>query len=76
MMAQLHQELNEKEVALAKLRVVLQETKEEKKPSITIAEYNTMNKKSMVRSPSLDLSLEKLGDFENHTRGISSKILM
>jgi exonuclease III len=48
MMDQLHQDLDEKEVALAKLRVVLQETKEENKPSITIGEFNTMTNKNTL----------------------------
>lgn len=41
MMAQLHQELAEKEEALAKLQVVVQETKEAKQPSIATREASS-----------------------------------
>lgn len=75
MIAQLHQELVEKEEALARLYVVVQETKESKKPSISIVETKTMTETHIVSSPSLDLSQENLGDIENNTKGISSKIL-
>ena len=50
-MDQLHQGLTIKEKALAKFHVAIKETKEVKKPSISIEKYKTM-----VSSPSLDLS--------------------
>lgn len=60
---------------MAKLWVISHETKEAKKPSIAMAEANIMIEKSMVSSPSLDLSQGHLGNFEKHTRGIDSKLL-
>ena len=63
MMAQLQQELLEKEESLAKLQVVVQDNKEAKKPSIATAEANTITETHMVSSTSLGLSQEHLGDF-------------
>jgi hypothetical protein len=62
-----------KEEALKKLEAIVQETKQA--PSIATAEASTMTKEIMVKSPSKTLSQETFGDFENHTRGIGSKIM-
>jgi hypothetical protein len=67
--------LRKKEEALEKYKSVVQETKEAKPPSISIVEANTMTKTTLVSSPSLDISQENFGEFENHTRGIGSKLL-
>jgi len=64
-----------KEEALTKLQEVVQEIKEAKPPSISIVEANTTIETTLVSSPSLDISQEHFGEFENHTRGIGLKLL-
>jgi hypothetical protein len=39
-------------------------------PSIATIEDNTMTKTNLVSSPSINISQEQLGEFENHTKGI------
>lgn len=75
LMSPSYQELAMKEEALAKLHVVVQETKEAKQPSIATANANTMSKTRMVTSPSIALSQKHLADFEKHTTGTGSKLL-
>lgn len=48
MMAQLQQELEEKEKTLTKLQAVVGESQEAKQPSIVNLEANTMTESSMV----------------------------
>jgi hypothetical protein len=60
---------------LENIQEVIQEHWEENPPSIFIVEENTMTKTTIVISSSIELSRENLGDFENHTRGIGSKLL-
>jgi hypothetical protein len=75
MMTQLQQELEEKEKALERLQAVVQEHRGARKPSISTADASTMTETTLVSSPSIDISQEKLGEFEKHTRGIGSKLL-
>lgn len=79
MMAQLYQESVEKEDALVKLQVAIQNTKEAQAPSIANAEANTMIETSMVTSPFKEFSQyvleEPFGNFGKHNRGISSKLI-
>jgi hypothetical protein len=60
--------LAKKEEELENIQAVIQETKEEKPPSIAIAEANIMTKTTLVSSPSLDISQEYFGEFEKHTK--------
>jgi hypothetical protein len=60
---------------LEKLQLVIQETKEIKPSSIATTEANTMTETTLVSSPSLDISQDHFGEFENHTKGIGSKFL-
>jgi len=60
---------------LERLQVVVQEHGEARKPSITILYANTMIETTFVRSPSIDISLENIGDFEKQTIGIGCKLL-
>jgi hypothetical protein len=62
-----------KKEAFKRLQVAIQETK--KSPFIFTMESNTMMESSLVNSPSKILPQETFGDFENHTRGISSKLM-
>jgi len=71
----LKQQLEEKEEALTNLQEKIQEHRETNPLYIATVEANTMTKTTLVTSPSLDLSQENLGNFENHTRGIGSKLL-
>jgi hypothetical protein len=75
MMTQLQQDLEEKEKALERLQEVVQEHRGARKPSISTANASTMTETTLVSSPSIDISQEKLGEFEKHTRGIGSKLL-
>ena len=75
MMSQFFQEFVVEEVALSKLQVAVQETKEAQAPSIATAEANTIAYTSMVSSPSIDLCKDRLGSFLKHTLSIGSKIL-
>jgi hypothetical protein len=67
--------LVEKEKVLARLQENIQEHRGKGKPSISIADAITMTDTTFVSSLSIDVSQEKLGEFEKHTRGIGSKIL-
>jgi hypothetical protein len=67
--------LTEKKKALARLQEIVQEHKEVRKPSISIANARTMIETTLVSSHSVDASQEKLGEFEKHTIGIGSKLL-
>jgi hypothetical protein len=44
-------------------------------PSISIVEANTMSKKTIVRSPSLEFFLENFFEFGKHTTGFGLKFL-
>jgi hypothetical protein len=66
--AHLYHDLVAKEEALKNIESVIQETKQA--PSIAIFEASTITEENMVNSPS-----NTLGDFENHSRGIGSKIM-
>jgi chromosome segregation ATPase len=68
MMTQLQQDLEEKEKALERLQAVVQEHRGARKPSISTADASTMTETTLVSSPSIDISQEKLGEFEKHTR--------
>jgi hypothetical protein len=63
MMAQLQQELEEKDEALENLQADVQEHQEARPPSIATSKTSTMTKTTLVSSPSMDLSQEHLGDF-------------
>jgi hypothetical protein len=54
--------------------VTIFQHKEAKQHAIAIVEASPMIKTSMVSSPS-NLSQEHFGDFDNHTRGIGSKLI-
>jgi hypothetical protein len=75
MLAQLQQELAEKEEALEKLQATVQENQKARPPSIATTSTNTMIETILVSSPSICIPQEKLGEFEKHTRGIGSKLL-
>jgi hypothetical protein len=75
MMAQLQQELEEKEKDLARIQENSQEHRGTRKPSISIADASTVTKTILVRSPLVDISQENIGEFEKHTRGIDFKLL-
>jgi hypothetical protein len=62
-----------KQEALNELKSVSQES--EQAPSIAIMEANIVIESSMVNSPSKILPQETFGDFEKHTRAISSKLM-
>jgi len=62
-----------KEEALKNIKETIQETN--KSPSISTTKYNTMMDSSMVKLPSKTLPQEAFSDFENHTRGINSKLI-
>ena len=55
-MSQLYQESIDKEEALARLQVVVQEVKKAQFPSISTTESNTIIEESKVISPSKELS--------------------
>lgn len=74
-MAELHLALENKEEALSKLQIVVQEINEAKKWVISTIEVNTITKTNMVNSSCVYLSKEHLGDFQKHTRGIGSTTL-
>jgi hypothetical protein len=75
MMVQLQQDLAEKEKALERLPEDFQEHRQARKPSMTTTDASTMIVTTLVSSPSVDISQEKIGEFEKHTRGIGSKLL-
>jgi hypothetical protein len=54
----------------------VKEHQEEMSLYIATIEANTMTETILVSSPSIEISQEKLGDFENHTRDIDSNLLM
>jgi hypothetical protein len=56
MMMQLQQDLAEKEKALERLQVVVQEHRGARKPSISTADASTMTETTLVSSPSIDIS--------------------
>ena len=60
---------------MTRLQAVVQEHIGTIQPSITTTDASTINKATLVSSPSIDISQEQLGEFENHTRGIGSKLL-
>jgi hypothetical protein len=75
MLAHLQQELVEKEETLEKLQETVQENQKSIPPSISTTSTNTMIETTSISSPSFDFSPEHFGEFEKHTRGISSNIL-
>jgi len=75
MMDQMQLELAENEEALENLQEIVQETKELKTPSITTVKSSTMIGTTLVNSPSIGISQEPFGKFENHTKYIGSKLL-
>lgn len=58
MMAQLQQELAEKEEALAKLQATVQEYREARPPSVATAEASTMTETTLVSSLFVDIYQE------------------
>jgi hypothetical protein len=64
-----------KEEALAKIQVFFQETNEENPSCTIIVEASTMIDTNLVSSPSFDFLQDNFGEFENHSRGIGSKLL-
>jgi hypothetical protein len=60
---------------LTRLQEVVQEHIGTIQPSITTTYARTINKATLVSSPSINISQEQLGEFEKHTRGIGSKLL-
>jgi hypothetical protein len=60
---------------LENIQEFFQETMKENPSSIATTKSNTIAKTVVVRSPSLEISQEHFGDFENHTKGIGSKLL-
>jgi len=62
-----------KEEALKYLEAIFQETK--KASFISTVEDSTVMEAWMVNSPSMTLSQETFGEFENLTRGIGYKIM-
>jgi hypothetical protein len=74
-MTQLQQDLSQKEKSFIMFQEAIQEHKETRKPSISIAYANTMTKTSLVKSPSIDISQDKIHEFKIFTKGIGSKIL-
>jgi hypothetical protein len=75
MMMKLQQQLVKTEEALENLQEFIQENQEARQPSISTAQAITLIDTTLVCSPSIDISHEELGEFENHTIGIGSKIL-
>jgi len=75
MMEKLQQELEKKEEALAKLQATIQEKREARPLFIATVKANTMTKTNLVSSPFIEIYQENLGEFENHTRDIGTKIL-
>ena len=61
MMAQLQQELVEKEEALTKIQAVSKGNHESNPPSITTVENSTMPETTKVSSPSKNISQENIG---------------
>jgi len=60
---------------LESIQASIKENGGARKPSFSTADVSTMTETTLVSSPSIGISQEKLGEFEKHTKGIGSKLL-